>query len=163
MKQHILFLTFLFCAPISNAQSVSITIDGINYSIAKTEKDNTVSGEYRMNWIQIGAALPSKNKLGRYNSFGIYIYGKTVGTYPVGCCDKSNYNEPYENNISANWFDNNGVQQNISANQGEVERNSGKIIITQVDGNMFSGNFTCTISGAKIAGTFEKIPVKGLH
>lgn len=163
MKKYILFLNLLFCTAISYAQSVSITINGINYSILKSDKDNTVSGEYRMNWIQIGAALPSKNKLGRYNSFGIYIYGKTIGTYPIGCCDKNNYNEPYENNITANWFDKNGIQQNISANQGEVERNSGKIIITQVEDNVVSGSFTCIISGTKITGIFEKIPVKGWH
>lgn len=160
MKKYISFLSFLFCVAISHAQSVSIIIDGVNYSISKTEKDNSLNGEYRMNWIQIGAALPSKNKIGRYNSFAIYIYGKTVGTYLVGCCDKNNYNEPYENNITANWFDRTGLQQNISANQGEVEHNSGKIIVTEVIDNVISGNFTCIISGIKIQGKFESIPIK---
>jgi hypothetical protein len=73
MKKYIAFLSFLFCVAISHAQSVSISVDGISYSILKTEKDNNVNGEYRTNWIQIGAALPSKNKLGRYNSFGTYM------------------------------------------------------------------------------------------
>lgn len=160
MKKNSVSIIFFLLFFTAKAQSFSISVDGINYSISKTEKDGNVNAEYRMNWIQIGAALPSKNKLGRYCSFGIYIYGKTVGTYSVGCCDKNNYNEPYENSISANWFDNTGLEHNKKANQGDVENNYGKITLTKVDSNIVSGTFYCTISGTKIQGTFDNIPVK---
>lgn len=160
MKKVNLLICFILIAHISFAQKVTFNINGNNFTILKTEKENTVIAEYRMDWIQISAALSSMNKTGRFNSFGIEIVGKKVDNYPVGCCDKQNYNEPYKNNVTANWYNHSGLQQNISANQGDIENNMGEITITKIIGNVISGKFSVNIGGFKIQGIFEDIPVK---
>ncbi len=161
MKTVILLIS-IFAAVNGFSQQATLSVNGKKLNVNPTLfKEQRIVAERRLDFILIAFTYPSSSASGKYESISLQIKGSSIGKYPIGCCDAKNFNEPYESEITASWFDAYQREQRFDS-RSYYEQSKGYITITTLGKDYkVTGSFNCVIAGNRIEGSFSDIAVSG--